>query len=489
MTPDAGRRRSSTAPIGVLIGLAAVPALLIAGTWQLAAANVPAETTTTTTTVPPPPGPPMETDLLSYRRHPTPLAVAAADTERVAQSAALADGLLKLIDPASCADVRAGDELLAQTGAATPVIPASNEKLFVAAVALAKLGADYTFRTELRSQPPVAGVIPGNVYLVGGGDPLLRTADVADPLTHPSFNTTALEPLADQLAAIGLTTIEGDVVGDGSRYDDEFDLRGIEWDESITNSDAGPYDALLVNDGLLDGAYGLEPNRAAARVFLDLLTARGITVTGAAANSATPADPALTTLALIESLPLSEVLVEMLHTSDNNTAEMLLKEIGFVGAGAGSRAAGLDVVRATLQEWGVALDGIDLRDGSGLSRNNRVTCPALLALVSTAPVADQLQKLLPVAGRDGTLDDQLLDTPAEGRLQAKTGTLTDVKALTGELPDGTGRAVDFSVVLNEPSADESGVYQPVWDALIKLIDDTPVVVEPDVARFAPLMRN
>ena len=124
----------------------------------------------------------------------------------------------------------------------------------------------------------------------------------------------------------------------------------------------------------------------------------------------------------------------MLHTSDNNTAEMMLKEIGYAATGQGTRQAGLDTVRATLERWGVPLAGVDLRDGSGLDRANRATCEALAAVVDSTPVADELVDLLPVAGRDGTLEDQLLGTPAEGWMQAKTGTLTDVKALTGSQP-------------------------------------------------------
>ncbi len=94
-------------------------------------------------------------------------------------------------------------------------------------------------------------------------------------------------------------------------------------------------------------------------------------------------------MALIESRPLTDVLVEMLHTSDNNTAEMMLKEIGYAARGQGTRQAGLDTVRATLERWGVPLAGVDLRDGSGLDRANRATCEALDRSGALAPVADR----------------------------------------------------------------------------------------------------
>ena len=102
-----------------------------------------------------------------------------------------------------------------------------------------------------------------------------------------------------------------------------------------------------------------------------------------------------------------------------------------------------------------------------------------------SPVADQLRDLLPVAGRDGTMSEQLLGTPAEGAMQAKTGTLTDVKALSGSQPGADRRPIEFSLVLNGTDVDEPSAYQPAWDALVDLIDHYPVVVEPDLARFEP----
>jgi serine-type D-Ala-D-Ala carboxypeptidase/endopeptidase (penicillin-binding protein 4) len=483
--PAPQRRR---APLAVIAAAAVVPAVILGGVWTYADANVPPPTTTTTTTTPPPPAPELTTDLLSYRRQPTPLAQAAADAAALAALAEQQDALIELVGPGSC--VRVVDEagtVIAETAADTSLIPASNQKLLVAAVALEVLGADYRFRTELRSAPPVDGVIAGPVYLIGGGDPVLVTADVVDPKRYPAFNTTSLEQLADQLVTLGVTTIAGDVVGDGSRYDDEFWVDS--WGDGIIRVEAGPYDALLVNDGLIGpaspGNFGLDPARAAAGVFVDLLTARGITVAGAANDGPAPSTPDLTTLALIESLPLTDVLVEMLHTSDNNTAEMVVKEIGYAVTSEGTRQAGLDVIRSTLDRWGIPTAGVQLTDGSGLSRDNRASCEVLSELLATSPVAPALADVLPAAGRDGTLADQLRGTPAEGAMVAKTGTLTDVKALSGVQPGADGRPVGFSLVLNQSAADDVATYLPVWNALIALIDVYPVEVEPDVDQFTP----
>ncbi len=464
--------------------MAVIPAIGLAGLWGYAEANVPDPTTTTTTLAPPPPVTTMITDVLSMRRHPTPLAERVAAAEQVAIENDRAGALRNRIGSGSCARVVDGDERIVDVGAGVPVIPASNQKLLVAATALTVLGPDYRFRTELQGPAPLSGVVTGNLFLIGGGDPVLRTAAVPDPLRFPSFNTTSLDALADQLVALGVTTIDGDVVGDGSRYDDEF--RAPSWGEAITSVDAGPYDALLVNDGLVTPVeYGLEPNRAAARVFMELLAQRGIVVTGAAQNYARPGDAALATLGVVDSLPLTDVLVEMLHTSDNNTAEMIVKEIGFTAAGQGTRQAGLDTIRATLGSWGVNTAGLELYDGSGLSRDDRLTCETLVGVLADAPVSSQLRSLLPAAGRDGTLQDQLLGSPAEGAMQAKTGTLRDVKALSGTMPAADRSPVEFSVVLNADDAQAPEVYLPIWEALADLIARHPVVVTPDVERFAP----
>lgn len=477
-------RRRSPAPLVVLTALAIVPAVGLGVLWQYADANVPPPTTTTTTTLPPPPEPELMTDLLSFRRHPTPLAEEVAAEETAALNAAEAEALEGLIPPGSCLMVVDGDTELAAVDPLATVIPGSNQKLLIAAVALDVLGPEHTFATELVGPAPVGNVVPGSVYLVGGGDPSLWTADVPDPRRYPAGVVTAVEPLVAQLLAAGITLVDGDVVGDGGRYDDEFSVPT--WGDGIVGSEVGRYDALVVNNGLLDGRHALDPNRAAARVVHDLLRVGGVQITGSAANGPLPADAGLVPLATLTSAPLDQVLEDMLHTSDNTAFEMLVKEIGFVARGEGTRSAGLAVVQERLHEWGVPLDGSVVEDGSGLSRNNRSTCVALASIVSATPVAEELIEMLPIAGTEGTLAYQFGGTAADGAMAAKTGTLTDVKALSGSQPAGDGTPVEFSLVLNGTDVDEPTIYQPIWQYLAEFIERYPIEVEPDVAPFGPL---
>ncbi|HUF97987.1 MAG TPA: D-alanyl-D-alanine carboxypeptidase/D-alanyl-D-alanine-endopeptidase [Ilumatobacter sp.] len=473
--------------MALLFVIAALPAFALAGTWQYADANVPAPVTTTTTTVPPAPEPELTTQILSFRRHPEPIASKVAQAAAANEFAALAQSMTGDLANGSCLQVVSGGAVIAEFEPATPVIPASNQKLLVAAVALALLGPEYRFTTELFGPAPVDGVITGDVYLVGGGDPLLVSGLVPDPQRYPAFNTTSVVALADQLVAQGVVRIDGELVGDGSRYDDEF--RVPSWGDDITSAEAGPYDALLIDDGQITaGNYGLEPNRAAARVFVDLLVARGVPVSLGPANRTRPADvpeAPLVSLGAVQSVPLRDVIVELLHTSDDNTAELLLKEIGYAATGVGTRQAGIDTVYGTLIEWGMPMQGVMLADGSGLSRDNRLTCATLVGLLTSAPVSAELVAAMPVAARDGTMREQLLGTPADGVLSAKTGSLTGVKALSGQMRDRTQRSVVFALVLNGDGVNDPVVYEPAWIRLVQQIAELPVGVDPDVSLFAP----
>ena len=165
----------------------------------------------------------------------------------------------------------------------------------------------------------------------------------------------------------------------------------------------------------------------------------------------------------------SSDLAEMLTTSDNTTAELLLKEIGRVGKQRGTRDDGIAVMLQRLTSWGVPLDGVEFHDGSGLSDDNRTTCAAIGALLDRYSLDDPLVAGLPVAGATGgTLANAFIGTALEGQLRAKTGTLSNysdgpggkpgAKALSGYLPVAGGGSIRFTLVLNGATiTDGSGI--------------------------------
>ncbi len=425
----------------------------------------------------------MVTSLLSFRRSAVQLSIG-LNIDRLAASLA---PLVASVGASSCAAVSVDGRLVVERNMHTAVLPASNQKILVAAAALELLGPDFRYTTSLVGPSSMGAVIVGDVYLVGGGDPLLSADWYPESGLdrYPTFNATSLDELARTLVATGVTTIDGAVRGDGSRYDNEHFAPG--WGSGVSGVAAGPYGALLVNDSRVRGdeLRASDPNEAAAREFVRLLAEQGVSVTGGAATGVRPAG--LTTIVSVESVGLSGVIAEMLTTSDNNTAEMLVKEIGLAASGSGTRQAGLDAITAILQAWGIDTTGMVLGDGSGLSLDNRITCGLLLAVLQHVGLESAVGDGLAIAGQTGTLAEFFSDSELNGRLRGKTGTLNNlpseidppaVKSLSGFVPiDGEG-AIEFVLILNGPTVSAESEYKPVWNNLVAGLESFPAFAGP-----------
>ncbi|MGB3734579.1 MAG: D-alanyl-D-alanine carboxypeptidase/D-alanyl-D-alanine-endopeptidase, partial [Ilumatobacter sp.] len=408
--------------------------------------------------------PALTTSFFDYRRAPQ----AVASVASASQLEAAMDPVFGFVGPTSCAAVAVDGVSVAATNADVPVTPASNQKLFVALAALEILGPEFRFTTSVAVPPAQEGVVDGDIYLIGGGDPVLTSDDYPiEEDRQPVVNATSFDTLADGLVDAGITRIRGTVIGDGTRYDDEWVID--EWAEGVAFVEAGPYDSLLANDARVLGRSGLQedPNEGAAREFVRLLNDRGIRVdNGWGSGIASSLVPVVAT---VDSEPLSAIIGEMLLTSDDNTAEMLLKEIGFAASGQGTREAGLNAMTQTIEALGVDMEDVSFRDGSGLSNQNRATCSALLDVVQLAR-GTSIEAGWPVAAESGTLADEFGGTEMAGRLRGKTGTLTGVKALSGVVEPRSADAdtvgtIEFVIVLNLEGASSEELYRPLWAAI------------------------
>lgn len=363
----------------------------------------------------------------------------------------------------SCLMAVADTRAVASVNATTPVVPASNMKLLVAAAALDVLGPDHRFETTLVGSRDGA-TITGDLWLVGGGDPVLSTRAYPATQRYTTASPTYLDALADEIAASGVTIVAGSVVGDESRYDTERYVPT--WGDGIRAIEAGPLSALMVDDGILLGEPLKPANPAigAATALTRLLTARGVAVVGAPRSGTAPSGG--TELARLASAPLTSILADMLTNSDNNVAELLLKEIGLVRAQSPTRVAGLRAVADVLTARGVSMEGVVLADGSGLDAGNRLTCETLTSLLDIYGLDSPIGQGMAIAGTTGTLQDVLTTGPAAGRVRAKTGTLRNVKSLSGFFPT-KGGSITFALVLNDAGAANQSEYRPLWVDLMK----------------------
>ena len=480
-------RRRRLGPAVALLAATAVPAtgLFALFSWADSVAAEQADQPLVSSPVDAPTAEPgLSTTVMAFRR----LAPTIARDLNASAFANQVDPVLASIGDRSCAAVSVDGEEVGSRNAGAPVLPASTQKIPVAAVALERLGGNFRYTTSVvASSEPVGGVIEGDLVLVGGGDPLLSSDWYPESglELNPVTSHTSLDTLADRVIAAGVSDVRGSVVGDGSRYDDEFYAPG--WGAGVAGLEAGPYDALLVNDSrvLDDPMRGADPNESAAREFTRLLAARGVAVAEPAVSGAAPPDAV--EIAAIESAPMSDVVAEMLTNSDNNTAELVVKELGTLDGEPGTRDAGLAVVLEQFVDWDIDVSSIVLADGSGLSLGNRLTCDALLTVLQRTGFTSPIGQGLPVAGQTGTLRDIFTDDPVAGRLRGKTGTLNNppfnldppaVKALAGFLPVEGGSAVEYVLVLNGPTISDQREYRPVWADLVDALDTYPSGVSP-----------
>jgi len=396
-------------------------------------------------------------------------------------------------------------EVLFESEAEKRFVPASNTKIVTAAVALDVLPPGYRWTTRIVAAGPIEdGVLHGDLWIVGGGDPVLSRKDV--------------EAWPKILKKAGIRKIDGDIIGDDRVFEDGQWGEGWMWhdlyggwaagvsglqlhpntvraylipgpelgdDARIELRDGGP--ELPIDNRVRTGAPGSEvrlqflpppeggdvrlegwipAGRDTVPLYLatphptlylldylgELLRRETIAVSGVTRRSTPSENPMAPTWSTeIQSEPLSKVVAEMLKPSDNQIAETVLRTIGSEEGEGGSTEAGLAVVSETLAGWGIEPGAVSLSDGSGLSRYNEVTPNAMVRLLRAMwrhPQFEVFEAAMPVAGVDGTLKRRLLGTPGESNVKAKTGSLSSVRALSGYLRDGAGETLIFSLLLN-----------------------------------------
>ncbi len=382
---------------------------------------------------------------------------------------------------------------------------ASAAKLVTAAVALQTLGPGFRWRTRLLAEePPREGAIPGDLWIVGGGD--------------PGIGPEALAAWAGRLRRAGVRRIAGDLVGDGRALEGPMWGRGWMWEDVVGGwgvgvsglqmgparvrarlvpaPDLGEPAALEFPDGLpplpllhdvRTGTPGSEarlrwmpdPDEGTPRLegwippgapvplllapadptahllerFLLVLADSGVAVEGAPRRP-TPAERPPESPGWSAEVPsdsLGALLPRMLKPSDNEIAETLLRTLGREAGEAATDEAGLAVVEATVARWGIPPGALSLADGSGLSRYSEASPAALariLRRVRQLPFGELFAASLPVGGVDGTLAARFLGTAGEANVRAKTGSLSGVRALAGYVHDARGEPLVFALLLN-----------------------------------------
>jgi D-alanyl-D-alanine carboxypeptidase/D-alanyl-D-alanine-endopeptidase (penicillin-binding protein 4) len=343
--------------------------------------------------------------------------------------------------------------------------PASVLKLATTYAALLQLGPETRFKTELLAAAPVSdGVLAGDLWVKGHGDPTLRTAD--------------LGAFVAVLQAQGVTWIAGDLVADASLFQGPRHPDGWMWDD-LGYGFAAPLSALSLdsNASLADPQRDLPELRAAQRLS-ERLAEAGIALAGTVRVGQAPADA--TVRYRHDSPPVAEIVRQTNKESNNFYAETLVRHLGLAEATGnhvpGTHAAGMAAVHRVLGTVGWEPGDYRMTDGSGLSRYNAVTpwqLTDLLLAAARMPQASRFLSSLPVAGVDGTLVNRLRGTRAQGVVLAKTGTMSGVSSLCGYVLLPGKEPVAFSLMVNGFVGSAKPIQElqdAVMDALVDMMD-------------------
>jgi D-alanyl-D-alanine carboxypeptidase/D-alanyl-D-alanine-endopeptidase (penicillin-binding protein 4) len=414
----------ATALVFALLGSGALAAGAAVGT-----APVPATEPTATVTAVPPRAVPSAT--------PEALALRTCSVAELASDPRLADfqGQVRVADTGQVLFDRDGD---------TPERTGSVMKVLTAASALAALGPDHRIPTRV-----VQGAQPGQIVLVGGGDPTLSAVSNGFYAGAPRLSDLAQQTIAAWQAANPGQPIT-ELVLDSTLWDAE-DSYDESWDaDQRTIGYSSLVTALQVDGDRQNPAVGTSPRSTdpvgrAGQAFADALGQPGLRLSRAAAPPGTPV------LGEVLSQPVSTLIGQMELTSDNTLAEQLARLVSLETGGDGSFASLTETIPAVLRDaYGIPTDGMVIRDGSGLSEFNRVA-PSYVAQLMAKVRANEnglgvVYDALPVSGQTGTLAGRFTgpNAVARGAVNAKTGWIDTAYTLAGIVHAEDGTALSFA---------------------------------------------
>jgi serine-type D-Ala-D-Ala carboxypeptidase/endopeptidase (penicillin-binding protein 4) len=322
---------------------------------------------------------------------------------------------------------------------------ASNMKLFTTSAALAGLGPDFRIPTRLLASGTLDpnGVLHGNLYLKGGGDPALGSPVFYDRfLDGLGTNVFALRP---QVRAAGIRAVTGRLYADDTVFDR---LRGVADSGYATSPYIGPLSGLAFDSGYADlraRRFASNPARLAATTLARSLRNAGVRVRARVALRRTPRGARQ--VGVLRSPTLTRIVKTTDLYSDNFFAETLIKLLGARLGSGGTTRAGAAVVTRFARSLG---SGVHAVDGSGLTRSGRASPSQIVALLEAMrrnPVGEDFIHDLALAGRSGTVAARMHGTPAAGRCRTKTGTLTGVSNLSGYCFNRDGKTMVFSILM------------------------------------------
>lgn len=365
-----------------------------------------------------------------------------------------------------------GDTLVNLNGGVR-MLPASNLKLVTTGAALCRFGGPYRFNTSISCTGDISeGMLHGDLYIVGGGDPSL-----CDHYKSTGEQSTTFAEWLSFLKQSGISSIEGSVVGDARHFNgaDVYPDWGL--DDICEDYSSVAY-GLNFADNLNLASEGfptlVKAPYCCADSFAEYLRANGISVGGGASEDASVPGDSLKCLGTTCSVRLSEIISVANHESENVYAEALFRQMGKDLYGTAAYDTSALALSAVLRDMGLGgkLGDVQIRDGSGLSRKNFVTPDFLVSFLLNMAGRNEFPQYLQSIPRpgEGTLKNRLASQSPElkSRVYMKSGTMTGVRCFSGYImpsDPSSGKMIAFSLMTNN-TLDRKSALPALLDAMI-----------------------
>ena len=406
-------------------------------------------------------------------------------------------------------DIETGEEVFAHNSD-EEYIPASVMKVLTAAIAYRTLGPDYRFRTDIYTDGRIEnGVLNGNLYIKGTGDPTLVSEKLwkvihdlktngiteikgqiiyddshfdgaslipgwtkeADLESGPAY-FPPLSALSINFNTVALMVRPGDRIGDDAIVNLEYPMPFIEIEADVKTIAPGSKPWMVIERTIEEDQIRFsisgkinhgevnpwiyyrtipQPELLFQGLFRQLAKEQGITIRGRDRMGTVPNNVVL--LTTLYSQPLRELTADMNKHSRNLIAEHLIRAVGYEYSGVATTEAGLDVLHDYLVDLGVPESDFDIKNGSGLSPDTKikpsVITAVLLDLYRDPSIRHEFLASLAVNGQEGTLKWRLKDEPQHGKLRGKTGSINGVYCLGGYIRTNSGQIYAFSFLVND----------------------------------------
>jgi D-alanyl-D-alanine carboxypeptidase/D-alanyl-D-alanine-endopeptidase (penicillin-binding protein 4) len=410
-------------------------------------------------------------------------------------------------------------------------IPASTMKLVTTAAALEILGPKFCFQTKLEIEGSINsnGILNGNLYIRGGGDPTLGSEHLGDK--------AFLLKWVEEVKKVGIKKINGQIIADGTIYDDLGVNPKWTWEDIGNYYAAGAYGISYMDNTyqlvLHSGASGTTPeilriipeipsltfenyltstsiafdsaffygaphsylrsihgeipaNRfeyiikgdipnpglLLAENFHDKLIENGVSISKLPSDIVTN-ETERKVILVQESPPLSEIIKETNVHSNNGYAEQIFRYLALTKYKIGTSNGAVQVIRSFWKSKGLPVDQLFMYDGCGLSPVDAVSSQFFVDLLTymqtISPNREVFFNSLPVAGKSGTLTNFLEKTPLQGKVHAKSGTISRVKCYAGYI-DLKKKNYVFAIMVNNPNGTSKAVIRKMEELLLSLIE-------------------